>query len=144
MSKGTVVITALLFATFGLALQIGIMSLLGFEWGPMETDWVISATLGLYIGTVTVSLLAAGILVKETTSKSSSIRVGCIVSWLALVIEGLVGTSSQFLTRSHEQHWALDYVGKPMFWIIFVGTIPALVLGMIFGYTIWTRNHKSL
>ena len=104
MSKGAVVITALIFATFGLALQIGIMSLLGFEWGPMETDWVMSATLGLYLGTATVSLFAAELLVKKTTLKSSSILVGCIVAWLALVIEGLAGTSSQFLTRSHEQH----------------------------------------
>ena len=144
MNKGTIVLRALIFATIGLGLQVGIMLLIGFRGGPAEYDWTISAVLGLYIGTTLISFLAAGWLIKPKISRSYSIALGCLVAWVSLVIEGLAGSSSQFLPRISEHSAALDYILKPMFWIIFVGTIPSLILGGIFGSTVWSKIRAKL
>ena len=142
--RGTVVVRALIFATVGLMLQIGIMFLIGFRGGPMEYDWVISASLGLYIGATLASWCAAGWLLNPTISKSSAIFVGCIVAWISLFIEGLAGSSSQFLPRVSEHEAILNYIFKPMFWMVFVGTIPSLILGAIFGRNVWGKIHAKL
>ncbi len=144
MSKGKVVLRALIFATIGLALQVGVMLLIGFRGGPAEYDWTISAALGLYIGSALTSFLAAGWLINPKFSKSGSIALGCLVAWVSLVLEGLAGSSSQFLPRISEHLAALNYIFKPMFWLLFVGTIPSLILGGIFGNTTWSRAHAKL
>lgn len=144
MTKGTLVLRALIFATIGLVLQIGIMLLIGFRGGSAEYDWTISAASGLYIGATLASFLAARWLVNPKMSRSSSIALGCLVAWASLVIEGSAGSSSQFLPRISEHSAALNYIFKPMFWMIFVGTIPSLILGGIFGSTTWSRIHAKL
>lgn len=64
---------------------------------------------------------------------------GVVTAWLTLVVAALAGSFATVVQGESDGglgQWIADYLFKPLFWVLLVGTLPALILGGIYGSVI--------
>jgi hypothetical protein len=137
-----IVKTTLLFATIGLAAELFIVLLIGF--GARAEDFFVIvgySVLGLYTAALILGSIAAGAICEGNLSGFKRSLIGTGVAWGALLIQTLFGSFTGFLLFGRNHNEFGDYVFKPLFWVMFLGTIPAILIGLV--YSIFLKKASS-
>lgn len=102
---------------------------------------LITGLIGLYICAYFYGKLAGKLIYRTGAEDYKIWLIGIILALSCVVTAALAGSSIYFfkeLRISRLEQTFLDYVFKPLFWITFVGFIPALILGLV-----WARQVKK-
>jgi hypothetical protein len=145
MTSGAVGVRAVAFALSGFIVQLSIVLLIGFggHWRDF-LDAVLTSFAGLVIASFLLGYLSSRTLTSLSTSRFRACTVGALVGWLALFAQTLTGSSvGYFANLSRDQFAFLDYIVKPTFWVILLGSLPAIIIGVIFGIWIWESTHSK-
>jgi hypothetical protein len=134
MNGFSVIRQTVLFATIGLAVEFLLLLLMGFVIArPDFLPHFLLSAVGLYLGAATFGSVASTVFCKIDVARSGIYFVGILVALLTLFTQVLLGSSLEYLRHSNES-WAFpDYVLKPIFSVFFVGTLPALGLGVLYA-----------
>ncbi len=139
---------ALLSATIGILIAFLFMTILAggnFLW-LVEWKYPINLIIGItvFFGLALIFGKNAGyvILVKRKDSE----RVGAKYGFLILLITAFLAGWTGFVQEGMEPYdtfWESfeDYIFKPFFWIMVIGFIPAIIVGIYFGR--WIRKSES-
>ena len=144
MTSKSVIIRSCVFAAVGFVIQLAIVLLIGFGSRLDFLEPVLTSLLGLLLAAIVFGYFSSKYFRKETATKARSILLGSLVGWLALWVQALFGSSVEYFKDIHAHNALNDYIFKPTFWIIFLGTIPSLLIGAIFGYSAWQSGRKTL
>lgn len=133
----TVFWITLLFATLGLATQLAIVLVIGFgsRW-EQYTDQLIAAVVGTYLSAVAGGLIVGQFIYRNGTKGASLWLAGILTAWICLFVSTLAGSSVEYLRWISHHNAFGDYIFKPMFWFLFLGTIPAAIFGTAYAASI--------
>lgn len=124
-----------------------------FLFGPkLLADLLIHMFLNVGVGII--GLFASGYFIgrkmDQLIKKKSypSVLTGMVGLFLILLVGILFGSSVGFLEQGldHVQRYGrlgdslFDYYVKPLFWILFFGWVPTLIVGGVLGYRIKSKN----
>jgi hypothetical protein len=146
MSRDSIALRSVLFALFGFGVQLAIVLAIGFgvRWKDFLAPVLISL-IGLLIGAYVLGLFFGNFLTATNTTRLKAILVGSLTGWISLLAQTLSGSSVSFFVESHlTSNGFGDYIIKPTFWVMFLGSIPALIIGAFFGNSAWKAVHKRL
>lgn len=133
----TVFWLTLLFATFGLGAELAIVLLIGFGSGSERyMDQLIAAVVGTYIFAVVAGVIGGRFIYRTGTKSASFSLYGTLTAWLCLFVSTLAGSSVEYLRVSGHHNAFGDYIIKPMFWFLFLGSIPAVIFGIAYAASI--------
>jgi|GEM_PF-6370420 len=117
------------FALIGFAVQLLILFAMGFVSArPDFLPHVAVSLIGLFSAAASLGYLSYGYF-SRTSNRVRAILVGSLIGWVALWIQVLFGSSVEYFSHAHESGTFVDYVLKPTFWVIFLGSIPSWVIG---------------
>ena len=131
----------LVFASIGLSIELLIVLLLGFG---SRSDFLFPvgvSIFGLYLAAIVLGRLFGNVLDYRQLRGSRLFICGTLVAWSCLVIQVLFGLSVEFFRNIDHAHAFQDYVFKPIFWVVFLGTIPSLAVGAL--YTVRIKHRLS-
>ncbi len=138
---------ALLSATIGLFIAFLLMTLLagGDLLWLAEWNYIINIIIGIIVfyGLAYFFGKNAGyeILIKKKGSGKVGIKYGILTLITTAFLAGWTGFIQEGM-GPHDTFWDSfeDYIYKPFFWIVFMGIIPSIVVGILFGK--WIKNSK--
>ncbi len=142
-SRKSTVLVSCLFATIGFVIQLVIVLATGFAARLDFVEHVATSVVGLLLSAAILGYLSHGYFSRKS-NRTRAIILGASIGWVALWAQVLFGSSVEYFRHLHENFAFGNYVVKPTFWVIFIGTIPSLVIGGIFGNTAWRKLHKEL
>ena len=134
--RNLIVRETLIFASVGLSFELLIVLLLGFG---SRTDFIFPvgvSIVGPYLAAILLGILFGTILDRKPPGKSRFFIGGMLVAWLCLIVQALFGSSVEYLRNSDQLDAFWDYIFKPFFWIVFLGTIPAIAIGALYSVRI--------
>ena len=138
---------ALQSATIGLLIAFLFMTLLAggnFLW-LKEWSYLINIIIGIgiFYGLAYLFGKKAGyeILIKKKDSGSVGAKYGMIILIITAFLVGWVGFFQEGM-EPYDTFWDSfeDYIFKPFFWIMAIGIIPAIIVGIQFGK--WIKKSK--
>lgn len=132
------------FALIGVVVQLLILFAMGFVSArPDFLPHVATSLIGLFTSAGSLGYLSCGYF-SRTSNQVRAILVGSLIGWAALWIQVLFGSSVEYFPHAHESGAFVDYVFKPTFWVIFLGSIPSWIIGGIFGNVAWCKLQPDL
>jgi len=120
-----------LLTAFAISLLFGIVSL-----AVKFSDAIICGIIGLYISTYFYSKLAGKIVYRFGADNNKIWITGILLAWSCVVTMAVAGSSVYFfkdINRSGLGSSFVNYIFKPIFWVTFIGFIPALLLGIFWS-----------
>lgn len=138
MSRASVVIRSCVAATVGFVIQLCIVLAIGFggRWRDFF-EHVATSVLGLFLAATILGFISYSYFTKSSNNLFRSVLIGATAGWLALWVQVLFGSSVEFFRNSHASYAFEAFIFRPVFWVIFLGTIPSLIIGGLFGLTCW-------
>ncbi|MFP2996840.1 hypothetical protein ABN763_13060 [Spongiivirga sp. MCCC 1A20706] len=138
---------ALQYATVGILIAFFFMTLLAggnLRWMTEWNYWInIVIGIGVFYGLAYWSGRNAGyeILIKKKDDSKVGIKYGILTLIITAFLVGWTGFVQEGI-EPYDRFWDSfeDYVFKPFFWIIVIGTIPAILVGIQFGK--WIKKSK--
>lgn len=135
-------------ATFGILTAFLIMTIFSggnLQWLVQWNYWVnIIIGLGILYGLAYLFGKNAGyeILIKKKDSDTVGVKYGIIILIITAFLAGWTGFLQEGI-QPHDTFWDSfeDYIFKPFFWIIVIGFIPTVVIGILFGN--WIKKSKK-
>jgi hypothetical protein len=125
-----------LLTAFAISLLFGIVSL-----AAKFPDAIICGVIGLYIGTYFYSRIAGKIVYRFGADNNKIWVIGVLLAWSCVVTMAVFGSSVYFFKDINKSGLGLsfaDYIFKPTFWVILIGFIPSLLLGIF-----WAKQMKK-
>jgi hypothetical protein len=130
--KVRIVKQALLFATFGLVGELAIVFLIGLGSRPDLLPHVALSVLGLYLGAGVFGKLAADYVCRKSEIPQTEL-IGVGVAWISLMVQAFFGSALEFIRNADRSYAFEAYLFRPIFWVMFLGTIPAIVFGLVYA-----------
>lgn len=146
----------LLFMVFGLIAASTIMTFMTWS-GSIQKSL---SSLGKFIIDLWPNFLVAIILLTITSiyfgskagvtileRKKNSIWIGIRTTFIVLLLSTFLASWVGFIQEgidnigTHDDPF-VDYIFKPIYWVVFVGTIPSLILGILLGMTVKLTGKK--
>ena len=145
LSHSKVILISLGFALSGFVLELAIVLAMGFgnAWQGFLTPVLVSL-IGLILAAVTGSHFYCRYVFREKSAVGGSILLGCFVGWFALWTQVLFGSSVEFIRHVHVSGAFEAYIFRPVFWVIWLGSVPSWILGGLFGWFIGRRAHENI
>lgn len=140
MCRAIVLKETLIFASIGLAAELAIVLLIGFGSRLDFFASVLASAVGLYLAACMFGFFAGSLLCSNKLGRTKLILLGILVALGSLLLQVLCGSSVEFLRNFSLYGAFVDYVFKPVFWVMFLGFIPATMLGLIYAL----RLQKNL
>ena len=139
--RNLVIRETLVFASIGLSMELLIVLLLGFG-SRLDFMFPVGVSIfGLYLAAIVFGSLFGTILDRQHLNSGRLFICGTLVAWFCLIIQTLFGSSVEFFRNISHAHAFQDYVFKPFFWVVFLGTIPSLAVGAL--YTVRIKHRLS-
>ncbi len=88
--------------------------------------------IALYVAAAALGNIAGSLFYKLEGQGIGIWLVGVGLAWGSLVISVLAGSSVEFFSTNTNLQDFGSYILAPLFWIMFFGIIPALVLGLTY------------
>lgn len=134
---------SLIFATLGLLCALLILALFdGINLAMRFPIPIFTGVIGLYSAAYCFGLVA-GNLINQFEGQGLGVWcTGIGLAWICLLISALAGSAVEFLPSHRNWQDFGDYIFKPLFWVMLVGIIPALILGV--GYTAAVKKFIRL
>lgn len=136
---------AVIFATFGILTAFFLLSMIGgvgFIANILMP--VLVAVIALYAAAAVFGSVA-GLLIYRLRSRVWAIRsVSVVLAWLCLITSCLAGSSVSFLSTNGTSYDFEAYIFRPLFWVMFFGMIPALILGLAYSAVIRERLFSEI
>ena len=126
----------LIFASIGLSLELLIVLLLGFGSDTYFLVPVGVSIVGLYLAAIVLGVVFGRIIDQARLSPNKLFLGGVIIAWLSLIIQVLSGSSVEYFKNIRHVNAFLDYIFKPFFWVVFLGSIPAIAIGALYSVRI--------
>lgn len=130
------------YTLIGLLIASSLMSLLHgtkglkytFEWIPQYSPPIIFGIVGLILGSFIGGKLAGKMIYKREYAELWGIISALTAVWSAVLISSVYMIISKLINH-HTQIGDLieDYLFKPFYWITIIGSIPIVILGVLFG-----------
>ena len=130
---------AVLFATIGLIMALLLVFVMAGTIPRFMLDiWhsVAIAVGALYFAAGMLGMAAGSLIDRFRQPAVISGIVGIGLAESTLLIAAVAGAGVGFIAHSREGGAFADYIGKPVFWVMLVGSLPALVLGIIYAYRV--------
>jgi hypothetical protein len=134
-------------ATLGLAMAFLLITLiLGADAIGREIfqDSSVVAIVTLYAAALVLGLVAGDLIYRVGVRDPRVWLIGVGVAWGCLLISVFAGSSMNFLTERHNEPSVgdafTDWIIKPVFWVMLLGVLPALGLGLLYA----ARVKKAL
>lgn len=133
---------SILYAISGLVLALGILVLMGATRMLSKTDILSPVILGS-VGYLLFAFISSGLVGAECENKSKSMAIisGIVIAILSLEVGTILGTLPEL--QSDDEFDPFSWLIKPLFWINFIGFIPALVIGALFGWHLTRSISRS-
>ncbi|MEL7124568.1 MAG: hypothetical protein AAFO07_34360 [Bacteroidota bacterium] len=82
------------------------------------------------------------ILIKNKDHETVGIKYGLVILLLTAFLVGWIGFLQEGL-EPHDTFWDSfeDYIFKPFFWVVVIGFIPTILVGLLFGK--WIKKSKT-
>ena len=145
MTSSAVGLLAVLFGIIGFLAQLAILLAIGF--GSVWKDFfdaLITSKVGLLVSAFFLGYLFGPLLHPIKLSRFEAGLIGALIGWTSLFIQTLSGSSvGYFANRISDLHAFGNYIVKPMFWVMLLGSIPAAALGVAFGNWVWLTNEDK-
>ena len=97
----------------------------------------IVAVTTLYAAALALGLVAGGLVCRIGVSDPRIWLIGIGLAWSCLFLSVCVGSSMNFFTERHNDPGVadafLDWIIKPVFWVVLLGGLPALALGLFYA-----------
>ena len=138
------VLLSLGFAAIGSGLQLAILFLFGFGKDIRYLEHLSVSLFGLILAAEIFGALGHRYLVRESTSTFTAVFIGSMIGWFALWFQAFFGSSVEFSRHLHEYGMFGNYIVKPVFWIMLIGTPFSLLLGGIFGFVTHDEAKRVL
>jgi hypothetical protein len=134
-------------ATLGLMMALLLVALiLGTDAIGREIfrDSSVIAIVALYAAALILGLVAGGLISRIGVHDPRIWLMGIGLAWSCLLISVLAGSSVNFFSEKHNAPSGAeaftDWIIKPLFWIVLLGGLPALGLGLFYA----ARVRKAL
>ena len=134
-------------ATLGLMMALLLVTLiLGADAIGREIfrDSSIIAIVALYTAALILGLVAGGLIYRVGVRGPRIWLIGIGLAWSCLLISVVAGSSMNFFSERHNAPSVADaftdWIIKPLFWIVLLGGLPALGLGLFYA----ARVKKAL
>jgi len=141
--RNLVIRETLVFASIGLSLELILVLLLGFGSRTDSLFPVGVSIVGLYLAAIILGNVFGNMIDRSQLRGSRALLGGIMVAWLSLVIQVLFGSSVGYFNNIHRSEAFLDYIVKPLFWVVFLGSIPAIAVGALYAVRIETVHSKA-
>ena len=131
-------------ATLGLAMALLLVILIFGVVGVREMsgryifqESSIVAVATLYAAALALGLVAGGLVYRIGVRDPRIWLIGIGLAWSCLFLSVFVGSSMNFLTERYNDPSVADaftdWIIKPVFWVVLLGGLPALGLGLIYA-----------
>lgn len=139
---------SLIFATTGLiAAALLVILMLGvkitLELLTNNYKSILIAVSALYISALILGIIAGGVICRYKAQDIKNRLVGIMLAESTLFISVLAGSCVEFFANRKYQQAFEAYLLKPLFWVMFLGCIPALILGIIYSRKVEKQIAKE-
>lgn len=136
MCRTIVLKKTLIFASIGLAAELAIVLFIGFGVRPDFLASVLASVVGLYLAAFAFGSYTGSLLCSNKIGRAKLFLLGILVAVVCLLLQVLFGSSVEFLRNFGSHEAFLDYVFKPVFWVMFLGFIPAIIVGTVYALSL--------
>lgn len=131
-------------AIFLVMLMVGVDGITGAFGRGIFQDPLLLAIVTLYASALVLGLIAGGLIHRAGVRGPKIWLMGIGLAWSCLFLSVFLGSFIDFLREWHNAlsvgYAFMSWVIKPVFWVILVGSLPALGLGLLYA----TRVKKAL
>ena len=138
-------LVALEIFAVGVAIAVAVIG--AVTWAPSPRD------LANYAPNAVVAIIAGAFFAwtlgtwtgRRWASGKRFVSAAIATAWLTLIAATFFGSLASVMNGDHEPiaEWCHDYLFKPMFWFTFVGTAPAVALGLVYAAVLARRSTRS-
>jgi hypothetical protein len=147
-AKRTGALLALKAITAGLIIAYLIMAsiessllwLLHFEYAKtMLLGILVTYASGYFFG----GLAGKSILLKHRHELLTGVLYGFLIVWSSTFLASLPAFFAEGFSQPISESF-VDYIGKPLWWVTFFGSLPVLFVGLWYGHAVKVEGNKEL
>jgi hypothetical protein len=143
---------SLICATFGL-LTAGFIN--AIFWGilgggiheffvvPGWRNPIIVAIIVLFVASIAFGYVAGSFVYRFGLQTNVTSIIGIALAWCCLFLSAVGGPSVNYFANTREMDAFHDYIVKPAAWVIVVGLLPALLLGLLYSYLVRSNLRNT-
>lgn len=135
---------AIICASIGFALALGLLLPFGISrpdtlFDPQFIVPFLSSSIVLFLSSYILGGVAGPLVYRVRDNRVRMGLIGVCLAWVCVLLTPLIGCLPNVLMQSRIWNWGQlsrnfsDFVFKPTFWICFVGSVPAALLGVYFS-----------